>query len=84
MYLPQPGDSAAVLAQKKASRQRAVQAIQIGLPPDAILKLEQSGVNLVPNAQKAAPVPPKIGELRDGYRFKGGNPGDQSSWVKAK
>lgn len=26
--------------------------------------------------------PPKFGELRDGYRFKGGNPGDPASWVK--
>lgn len=28
-------------------------------------------------------APPKMGELRDGYRFKGGNPGDPSSWIKA-
>jgi hypothetical protein len=28
--------------------------------------------------------PPKFGELRDGYRFKGGNPGDPSSWVEIK
>jgi hypothetical protein len=27
-------------------------------------------------------APPKVGELRDGYRFKGGNPGDPASWVK--
>jgi hypothetical protein len=25
---------------------------------------------------------PRVGELRDGYRFKGGNPGDPASWVK--
>jgi hypothetical protein len=28
-------------------------------------------------------APPRTGELRDGYRFKGGNPGDPASWVKA-
>lgn len=27
-------------------------------------------------------APPRVGELRDGYRFKGGNPGDPASWVK--
>jgi hypothetical protein len=25
---------------------------------------------------------PRVGELRDGYRFKGGNPGDPANWVK--
>lgn len=47
VYLPQPGDSAEVLSQKKASRQRAVQAIQLGLPPHSILALEKAGVKLV-------------------------------------
>lgn len=27
-------------------------------------------------------APPRLGELRDGYRFKGGNPGDPASWVR--
>jgi hypothetical protein len=27
---------------------------------------------------------PKIGEVQQGYRFKGGNPADQSSWEKVK
>lgn len=88
VYLPQPGDSSAVLAQKKVSRQRAVQAIQLGLPPQAILQLEGAGVGLVPNGTQktsaAAPAVPKPGEVRDGYRFKGGNPADQASWVKAQ
>lgn len=28
------------------------------------------------------PPPPKIGESRGGYRFKGGNPGEPSNWAK--
>lgn len=68
VYLPQPGDSAEVLSQKKASRQRAVQAIQLGLPPHSILALEKAGVKLVgsqPGGQQAsAPPPAAIEALR--------------------
>lgn len=70
VYLPQPGDSAAVLTQKKESRVRAVQAIQLGLPPNVILSLEQKGVKLVPPpnggqpVQNAAPPPQAIQALR--------------------
>jgi len=65
MYLPRPGDDKAVLTQKKAARQRATQAIQLGLPPEAILNLERAGVSLVqgggstePQAQPSTPAPP--------------------------
>ena len=46
VYLPGPGDYPELLAQKKASRQRALQALAAGIPPDLILKLEKSGVEL--------------------------------------
>lgn len=46
VYLPRPGDSPEVLAQKKASRNRALEALALGIPPDLILRLEQSGVEL--------------------------------------
>lgn len=32
----------------------------------------------------AAPAPPKSGEVRDGYRFKGGNPADPHNWEPVK
>lgn len=41
-YLPQPGDGAAILADKKAARARAVRAIKAGLPADAILSIEKA------------------------------------------
>lgn len=46
VYLPQPGDSQELLAQKKASRSRALAAIRLGLPPDAIINAERAGVDL--------------------------------------
>lgn len=46
VYLPRPGDSPEVLAQKKASRQRALRALAAGIPADLMLRLEQSGVEI--------------------------------------
>lgn len=36
------------------------------------------------SSDPAGPAVPKVGETRDGYRFKGGNPADPSSWVKVE
>lgn len=35
------------------------------------------------STQPAAPAIPQVGELRDGYRFRGGNPADPANWAKA-
>ncbi len=37
-----------------------------------------------PQQSQGAPAAPRIGEARDGYRYKGGNPADPSSWVQMK
>jgi hypothetical protein len=42
MYLPRPGDGPEVLAQKEASRQRALDAIKAGMTPQAILAQEKA------------------------------------------
>lgn len=42
VYLPRPGDSPATLQQKQQSRQRALAAIEAGMPPAAILQQEQA------------------------------------------
>jgi hypothetical protein len=34
--------------------------------------------------QTNTPAVPKLGQLQQGYRFKGGDPADPNSWVKAQ
>jgi len=41
-YLPQPGDGPEVIAQKKQSRKRAIEAIKAGMPPSAIVAKEMA------------------------------------------
>jgi hypothetical protein len=33
---------------------------------------------------RQTPAPPAIGEIRDGHKFKGGNPADKNNWEKVK
>ena len=35
-----------------------------------------------PAAAPGAPAPPRVGEVRQGYRFQGGDPADRNSWKK--
>jgi hypothetical protein len=61
-YLPQYGDSAALLEQKRAARNRAVAAIEAGMPPSAILAkelaLRNSGQQGTPPVAPGADQPP--------------------------
>lgn len=41
-YLPQPGDSPAVVSQKRMARARALEAMKAGMPPQAIVMQEQA------------------------------------------
>ena len=40
------------------------------------------GEGAAPAAPAAAPAAPRAGEVRQGYRFKGGDPADQKNWEK--
>lgn len=75
-YFPMPGDSAAVIEQKRRNRQVAIEGIMQGAgkgykPPEAYVGTK-------------GPVMPSPGEVRDGYRYKGGNPASPDSWVKVQ
>lgn len=68
VYLPRPGDSPELLAQKKASRTRALEAMKAGMTPQAILAQEKaiaaSGGAPAPEApKKRLKFNPATGEL---------------------
>jgi hypothetical protein len=62
-YLPQPGDSPELIAQKRQARRRALEALKAGMPPSAIVAqeraLEQSG------SGAATPTPPDTAQMSD-------------------
>lgn len=76
-YFPVPGDNQDTINQKAANRRAAVEAMG-----------REGGKSYRPKAIYTADgrvVPlPKVGEMKDGYRFKGGDPADPNSWVKAQ
>lgn len=46
IYLPRFGDKPGVIQQKREARQRALQAIELGLPATAIKSMEEQGIDL--------------------------------------
>ncbi len=46
--------------------------------------IQRQPQNAQPGAGPAMPKAPAFGEVRQGYRYKGGDPADQSNWVKTK
>lgn len=93
-YLPAATDKPGNTAFKAAQRQRLEEGIAeaSGLPgktmdpakADALVTI----LKAAPPAEQARPAAssylqqgPKVGEVQDGYMFKGGNAGDPHSWV---
>ena len=74
LYIPIPGDSPEVLAQKVENRKNAIEGLRVQAGPTGLPEMSSSS---------ASPAAPKPGALVKGYRFKGGDPSKPESWVKA-
>lgn len=73
-YFPQPGDKPDTLRQKAANRKVAIEGITRG-----------AGPFYKPKGNTQAPAaPPKVGDVQDGYLFKGGDPSKPESWEKVQ
>ncbi len=74
-YFPVPGDSEEVKRQKAANRRAAVEAMgREGGPAYRPKSIYTQDGRVVPL--------PKPGSVERGYRYKGGDPGDEKNWVK--
>jgi len=98
-YLPDFGDTPEKLALKRANRIETIRGIRGAAGPSfkGSLTFDAEG-NIVPtqvsrpeNAPSAPQpkgeqgrVPPTVGEVRQGYRFRGGNPADPNSWERTR
>jgi hypothetical protein len=93
IFIPQFGDGPDDLKQKARMREAVVRGLKAGMSNaarESVLKAiaaggvpdddagDAGGGNQPP---PAATAPPKIGEVRDGYSYKGGDPALPSSWA---
>lgn len=74
VYLPRPGDSPEVLAQKQASRARALAALKAGMPPNAITAQQ----NALKGISEAGPG--ITGEAQDGGSQDAGETDTKIQW----
>lgn len=95
----QPGDNAEVMSDKTEAMVKQVERTigqyqrLYGLPSidtETINTFRTPGENSnfdvrsLPAQDDSVSAIPKVGEIRDGYRFKGGNPGDKSNWEQVQ
>lgn len=88
--VPQPGDSARALVTKLQTLERGMRddmANEQRVFPDLLIASQRAGLAPVTGAtvvSQNAPPTVQIGQIVDGYKFKGGDPADQNNWEKVQ
>jgi hypothetical protein len=80
MYLPKPGDTPELLAQKKGARQRALKAIELGIPSAAIVEMENRGA--LPGRGSDAPAGEAPAGFPDPSLWEFLTPQERALWQK--
>jgi len=82
-YMPAFTDKPEALEAKRTRMLGLIQNAKVRAGKAWTPELEKSlNVLLQPSSAANAPAAPKVGEVRQGYRFKGGDPADQKNWEK--
>lgn len=86
-YFPRPGDSKETIKNKRRNRKAVLASLEIEAG-SRLLKAVSDRANALEGPQEKdsqnAVELPKQGEIRDGLKYIGGNPGLQKSWVPVK
>lgn len=78
-YFPQIGDGPKVIEQKARARELAIKGV-LAEVPKGTPSIRAGGAT--GSFDAPAPRVPMKGEVLQGYRFKGGDPGNQANWEK--
>lgn len=80
---PQEGPELAAWVAAEKARQIYAEAWRDAVPGARQLQRAREAADAKP-AKRNAPNVPKVGEVVQGYRFKGGNPADRKNWEKVR
>lgn len=82
-YVPKTNDSPEAIKEKLRLFRAEYAALQDEIAKGRSL-VDMISVRRGATADFGAPSAPALGEVRDGYRFRGGNPADPKSWERAR
>lgn len=79
-YFPRPGDSEETIKNKTEARRMAIAGLRAEAG-DKVLGNIDKQLGLIGNSPATVKAP-QAGEVRKGFRFKGGDPSNKNNWVK--